>query len=49
VNHGDSIVALRVARPAWPRPSRPLLDPDHVNLDARKVDYEIVGVNTEAL
>ena len=50
MNHEDSIVALRAATARLGRPSRPLLlDPDHVNLDACKVDYEIVGVNTEAL
>ncbi len=50
VNHEDSIVALRVATPLFGRAGHgPSSTQTNVNLDAGKVEYEIVGVNTEAL
>ena len=50
VHHEDSIVALRVATARLGRARHgPSSTQTNVNLDARKVDYEIVGVNTEAL
>jgi hypothetical protein len=50
VNHEDSIVGLRVATALFGRAGHgPSLTQTNVNLDARKVVYEIVGVNTEAL
>jgi hypothetical protein len=50
VNHEDSIVGLRVATALFGRAGQsPSSTQTNVNLDARKVEYEIVGVNTEAL
>jgi hypothetical protein len=49
-NHEDSIVGLRVATALFGRAGHgPSLTQTNVNLVARKVEYEIVGVNTEAL
>ena len=50
VNHEDSIVGLRVATPLFGRACHgPSSTQTNVNLDARKVEYEIDSVNTEAL
>ena len=50
MNHEDSIVAPRVATALSGRAGHgPSSTQTNVNLDARKVEYEIVGVNTEAL
>ena len=50
VNHKDSIVGLRVATARLGRARHgPSSTQTNANLDARKVDYEIVAVNTEAL
>ena len=35
--------------PLAARRSEPVLDPDQRNLDARKVEHDVVGVNPEAL
>ena len=50
VNHKDSIVGLRVATALFGRAGHgPSSTQTNVNLDARKVEYKIVDVNTEAL
>ena len=50
VNHEDSIVGLPVATAPFGRAGHgPSLTQTNVNLDARTVEYEIVGVTTEAL
>ena len=49
-SHEDSIVGLRVATALSGRAGHgPSSTQTNVNLDAGKVEYEIVGVNTEAL
>ena len=50
VNHEDSIVGLRVATALFGRTGHgPSSTQTNVNLNARKVEYELVGVNTETL
>ena len=50
VNHKDSIVGLGVATALFGRAGHgPSSTQTNVNLDARKVEYKIDGVNTEAL
>ena len=50
VNHEGSIVGLRVATALFGRAGHgPSSTQTNVNLDARTVEYQIVGVNTEAL